>query len=369
MRTAFIRNYKEYRGDVPNSKKERRKTMLAKVMVPKFGIMILVLATIILAVGIVNAQQKFDIKIGWQPVLYPGLFVAWEKGYFQKNGLNPTFIKFALGPPMLAAFQSGDLDVAVMGLPPFIHGLAQGLDLQVFLVDDDCSMGDALIARKDSGIKTAKDLKGKKIAYTFGTTIHPGLLEALRLNNIKEEETKLINMQVQAMIPAFEKGDVDAVYLWEPWAIKAQSLGGKRIFCDADVGTFATGEWVLRSDYLRKNPGAIQAFLRSYDEGISYAIKNPAEVIQIGSRLTGTSPELLGIYFGEVDFLTMNRQIEGSPVSMGKSNALGESPLVKILTRYINFFYEKKIITSKPDILKLNAVNPEPVEKYLKSKK
>jgi aliphatic sulfonates family ABC transporter substrate-binding protein len=341
--------------------------MLVNVIARKFRIMIFVLATIILVVGIVNAQQKFEIKIGWQPVLYPGFFIAWEKGYFQKNGLEAKYIKFALGPPMLAAFQSGDLDIAVMGMPPLIHGANQGLDIQCFLVDDDASVGCMLIARKDSGIKTAKDLKGKKIGYSFGTTVHPGLLEVLRLNKMKEEDVKLVNMQVTSMLPAFEKGDLDAVYLWAPWSYKAQSLGGKRIFSDSDMGIYTGGIWVVRNAYLKKYPDAIQRFISSYDEGVSYAIKHPDEAIQIGARYTGTAQELMGIHFGEVDFLTMDRQLEGSPISLGRSDNLAASPMVKVLTKYIDFFYEKKVISGKPNAVKM--VNPEPMENYLKKKR
>ena len=319
-----------------------------------------------LAFGSANAQPKIPITIGWQPVLYPGLFIAWEKGFFEKNGLSPKFVKFLAGPPMLASFQTGDIDVAVMGLPVLIHGMAQGLNLQTFFVDDEASAGVALVARQGSGIRTPKDLKGKKIAYVFGSTVHPGLLEVMRLNGIPENSVQLINMQVPAMLPAFEKGDVDAVYLWAPWSIKAQSMGGTKVFSDHDVGVFSAGAWVAKREFLEKNGDTVQRFIRSYSEGISYALAHPDETIKIGARFTGTSPELMGIHLGALDFLPLDRQLSGSPISLGRSNALNESPLVKVLDRYIRFFHEKKIITSAPDAK--NGVNPGPVERFLSGK-
>ncbi len=67
-------------------------------------------------------------------------------------------------------------------------------------------------------------------------------------------------------------------------------------------------------------------------------------------------PELMGVHFGDTNYLTKNRQLEGSPVSLGRSDALAESPIKNILTRYIIFFYEKRIITLKSYILKAKAI-------------
>ena len=322
-------------------------------------------AITLIAVSVTSSlgQERIPIKIGWQPVLYPGLFVAWEKGYFEKNGLNPKFVKFLAGPPILSSFQTGDVDVAVMGIPPLIHGVAQGIDLQTFLVDDEASAGVALVARKGSGIHGPKDLKGKKIAYVFGSTVHPGLLEVLRQNGMSEKDINLINMQVPAILPAFERGDVDAVYLWQPWTIKAQALGGTRVFSDRDVGVYSAGLWAARRDYLEQQRDTVDRFIRSYAEGIAYALTHPEETIKIGARLTGTPPELMGVHFGELDFLTIERQLSGSPISLGRSNALADSPMVKVLDRYISFFFEKKVISSRPDAMKM--VNPGAVERYL----
>src|ERR1051325_7157933 len=50
-------------------------------------------------------------KIGWQPAPIYRMYAAQKLGYFERAGLAPTFIKFAAGPPMLAAFQTKDIDV------------------------------------------------------------------------------------------------------------------------------------------------------------------------------------------------------------------------------------------------------------------
>src|SRR4051795_1618466 len=78
-----------------------------------------------------NAETN-EIRIGWQPAAFFEFFYAQQEKLFEKAGLKPTFIKFTSGPSMLAAMKAGDLDIAFGGMPPFIAGIAEGIDISIF---------------------------------------------------------------------------------------------------------------------------------------------------------------------------------------------------------------------------------------------
>jgi ABC-type nitrate/sulfonate/bicarbonate transport system substrate-binding protein len=73
-----------------------------------------------------------EIRIGWQPAAFFEFFYAQQENLFEKHGLKPIYVKFTTGPPMLAAMKAGDIDIAFGGMPPFIAGVAAGMDISVF---------------------------------------------------------------------------------------------------------------------------------------------------------------------------------------------------------------------------------------------
>src|SRR5690242_3055132 len=91
---------------------------------------VLVSTAMFVRLGEAQTSAPIPIKIGWQPAPIYRMYAAQKLGYFERAGVAPTFIKFAAGPPMLAAFQTKDIDVTFMGSAPFVAGLSQGLEIR-----------------------------------------------------------------------------------------------------------------------------------------------------------------------------------------------------------------------------------------------
>ena len=71
--------------------------------------------------------------------------------------------------------------------------------------------------RNGSGIKKPADLKGKKVGVPFVSTSHFHLLVALeQIWHINPSEVKILNMQPPQIVAAWERGDIDAAYVWHP---------------------------------------------------------------------------------------------------------------------------------------------------------
>jgi ABC-type nitrate/sulfonate/bicarbonate transport system substrate-binding protein len=98
---------------------------------------------------------------------------------------------------------------------------------------------------------------------------------------------KFVNLQPPDQAPALERGDIDAMAVWQPWALAGVSLGGKlyftgnKSFIDGDE---KTANWMyldaglnVRADYLSKNPNTVAAVMRAILKAIDYINKHPIE--------------------------------------------------------------------------------------------
>jgi len=119
---------------------------------------------------------------------------AQKKGLFEKIGLKPNFVKFVAGAPMMAAAQSKSIDVATVGMVPFLSGVGQGIPWVAIGFHVAGPRGEGIIARKGAGIRTLADLKGKRIGYFRASTAHYGLFMALQKNGIAPNQVTLLSM-------------------------------------------------------------------------------------------------------------------------------------------------------------------------------
>ncbi len=78
-----------------------------------------------------------------------------------------------------------------------------------------------IIARKSAGIRRVGDLRGKKVAATGNTSSQYFLREMLRTAGLRESDVQFVNLEGPAMPAALQRGDVDAVAIWEPHAQNA----------------------------------------------------------------------------------------------------------------------------------------------------
>ncbi len=71
------------------------------------------------------------LRIGHLSTLYhTSMLLMAEKNILRKSGINPEWRLFGTGPAILRAFETQDIDLAYMGLPPAIIGINNGLAIK-----------------------------------------------------------------------------------------------------------------------------------------------------------------------------------------------------------------------------------------------
>src|SRR6195952_3593851 len=164
-------------------------------------------------------SAKPTIRIGYQT--FPSGDLIVKNNRWLEEALpdyNIKWVKFDSGADVNTAFIAKELDFGALGSSPVARGLSAPLNIpySVAFVLDVAGDNEELIARNGSNINTIADLKGKRIGTPFASTAHYSLLAALAANNLKPNDVQLIDLQPQAILAAWDRGDIDAAYTWLP---------------------------------------------------------------------------------------------------------------------------------------------------------
>lgn len=166
-----------------------------------------------------------------------GELLTKEKGSLEAAfpDTDVEWVEFQSGTDILTAMQFGSIDFATIGTPPAALGLAKDYPFKIFYLHDIIGESEGLVVKKDSGISSVKDLKGKKIATTFASTSHFSLLSALEAEGVSETDVTLYDMSAPDMYASWQRGEIDGVYVWEP--VKSQLIddGGVEIVSSEDM--------------------------------------------------------------------------------------------------------------------------------------
>lgn len=227
-----------------------------------------------LAAPAIAANKK--IKVGaLRFTSHSGNFVGFERGYFAKAGLDVEFEFFQAAQPMAVAIASGDVDYAVTAVSGGLINLANkgaikiiggalseeaGIDGQKYLISD---------AAYKAGIKTLKDLDGRKYAVTqSGSSFHYMGSKMASAEGIELRFTPL--QKVGAIIGAMKSGQVDGWSIVPHIAKPLAKAGAWHIV--ANVSDYIPNYQVTTVFTSAKNAagerGMTQRFLDGFSKGV-----------------------------------------------------------------------------------------------------
>ncbi|SMC27779.1 taurine transport system substrate-binding protein [Andreprevotia lacus DSM 23236] len=301
------------------------------------------LPALLLGVTAGFAAAADEVTVAYQTTVEPAK-VAQADGLYEKaTGSKINWRKFESGAEVITAVASGDVQIGYVGSSPLAAAASRSVPLQTFLVAAQIGSAEALVVRNGSGIAKPADLAGKKIAVPFVSTTHYSLLAALKHWKIDPAKVQIINLRPSEITAAWQRGDIDAAYVWDPALGKAKE-NGKILVSSSDVAKWGAptfDAWVVRKDFAEKNPKFVEQFAKvtlkayaDYRANPKGFVSDAARVEKI-ARLTGSKPE-------EVASL-----LEGNsyPTASEQTNILGKAT-VKALTDTSAFLKEQGKVDS-----------------------
>lgn len=226
--------------------------------------------------------------------------IALQKGYFAEEGLDVTVVTFATGREALQAVLGGAAQVGTAAATPIVFAGFQDQPVAV-IADTGRNAASKITARVASGIKTAADLRGKKIGVPVGTDLHYFLDVYLNANGMSEADVEVVNVAPPDMVASLSRGDIDAMSIWEPnpWKAK-QELGDQVIFL-TDPPNLYTAHYLLvtTQDWASQNPDVVVKFLKAIAKAEAFLRNNPAEGQELVANETQSPLDMVrGVWDG-----------------------------------------------------------------------
>jgi taurine transport system substrate-binding protein len=156
------------------------------------------------------------VTVGYQLIYNPWKVPIADDTFSEATGWDVEYRQFDSGAKVITAMASGDVQIALAGSSPIAAGVSQGVDMQLVWIVEDIADAEALVAREGSGIAQVEDLKGKKVGVPFVSTTHFHLLFALEHFGVDPNEVEILNLQPPQIAAAWERGDIDAAFVWDP---------------------------------------------------------------------------------------------------------------------------------------------------------
>src|SRR3989454_3728546 len=211
-----------------------------------------------------------------------GFAAAVAEGYYKDAGLDVTLVQGNGSGNTAQLVANGRAQLAYADAVAVSQLIAKDAPMKIIATIYQ-SNPNAVMSLKKTGIKSVKDLAGKKVGVPSASSQTTMLPLLLKSNNLKESDVNMIDMPVASMVPALLQGQVDAVLgSIDAYQIQAESQGAQLDvyrFADHGVPTVSTSIFAS-NDYLKSNPDVVKKFVAASLKGWSFALDNPEKAIK-----------------------------------------------------------------------------------------
>jgi len=222
------------------------------------------------------------------------LHIAAAQGFFAREGLDVVISRVTHGKAALDQLALGKADLATAAEVPFVISVLKGDELGIAATVVNASSEMAVVGRLDRGVRAPRDLKGRRIGVTLGTSGEYFLWAFLIRHRLAPDAVTWVDVPPARLSHELATGGVDAVATWEPVKSTAvAALGAHAVtFAEGDAYT-VTHVIVGRSDFLAAQPTAIQKLLRALLKAEALVRDDPALALSLVAGQLKLPPDTL----------------------------------------------------------------------------
>lgn len=218
------------------------------------------------------------VDIGIQPLWVPTNVIAEAMKHdlvlenaLLEHGLAIRFHSFLKGADVNFFLHRDDLEVAIGGDMPALTAVADSDAEIVSLIQYGfCS----IVARRPM---LMKELRGKRIAYAFGSMAHYALLQSLASDGLQGSDVRLVPLDVDEMPDALAQGTIDAFSAWEPTPTNAISRFGDQVIIHRSL---CSGYLYFSRSFVDRYPEAVRQIVAAELRAISWMENSDQNLIQ-----------------------------------------------------------------------------------------
>jgi NitT/TauT family transport system substrate-binding protein len=222
-------------------------------------------------------QSGVVIRVGYFPnITHSQAVIGVADGTFQRALGDNVAVRarvFNAGPFVIEALFAGQIDLAYVGPNPAINGYVRSNGQALRIVAGATSGGAVLVVRADAAIRQPADFRGRRIASPqLGNTQDVALRRWLSHEGLELRErggtTEVIPVANPDIFTLFQKKEIDAAWVPEPWGARLVHEAGGRVFLDERAlwpeGRFVTAHVIVRTAFLDQHPDLISRWLDAH---------------------------------------------------------------------------------------------------------
>ncbi len=252
-----------------------------------------------LAVGLLvpspSIAQTTKLNIGYPPANdFLPAFVAKDQGFFDKRGLDVTMTPQRVVSNIPVALSSGALDIGALPPTVILGARDGGLDLVAITGISRQSREHptiSLLVNKNSSIRTASDLQGKKIGVPG---LYGGIDLMLRMwlmeKKVPLAAVTFIELPFPAMAETLGRQQVDAVATIEPTRSRIMATGNAYKVSDY-VGDLTDDvcliTWGTTRAWATNHRDTIERFRAALTEAQAFMVAHPEQTVAIETKFLG----------------------------------------------------------------------------------
>lgn len=298
--------------------------------------------------------EKVTIALPTQPSTGP-MFVAIDQGFFKKHGIEVVNQVHELGAQGLKSVLESKADMVIVADTPFMFKVMSGENISIISTIANSRKAAAIVARKDRGIFSVNQLKGKTVGVSLGTNMQFFFDVMLVAHGISSSDVNIINLKPTEIVKALESGKVDAVVAWHPFLSQLQQQMQNEIviFFGEDLFSFRFN-LVAKQDYIQAHPLTLRKVIAALDEANRFIDKYPDIARKIVGQYIKMDEATLAKIFDPADFeLQLDQALLLSLDDQSRwaiKNGLAKNTVVP---DYLNYIYIPALQKIKPEAVTL----------------
>lgn len=227
-------------------------------------------------------------RVGYQKG-EPLLVAAKQNGSIEARlhplGISVQWIEFQFGPPILEAMRVGGVDFGGVGDAPPIFAQAAHADLVYTAAVR--SGASAILLPPGSKLQTLHDLKGRKVAFSRGSSAHNLTVAALEKAGLTFADIQPVYLAPADASAAFMTGAVDAWTIWDPYVAIFEQRPGVRVLAFAKDITPQNSYYLASRAFADRNPQILAQAVEALRGTAQWALSHRDTVAQMLAAGTG----------------------------------------------------------------------------------
>ncbi len=277
--------------------------------------------------------------------------IAQQQGFDAKEGLSITLNNKKDGKLAMDALVAGECTFSSTSEPPIVSRSFEHDDFVILASLVSSENATKIIARKDRGIRTAADLKGKVIGVRKKTISHFFIDMFLRKNGLSAGDVTMRFFEPKEMPEALARGEIDAYSGSDAYILSGEKLLVRNAVILSEPGLCYNANYLLAmKTYVESKPDNVRRLIAALLRAERFYTENPdkAKALVIKS-FNGTREELESILKNSRFAVTLHQPILISLGDHARWMIENRQTSRTSIPNYLTFIRREFLRSLKPD--------------------